>query len=95
MSNVSEIISKFDGHLVKPDLFLDDPWFEEHGNVSWNSENNIEDLINGDGHTYSECSYGEAVEMDGHVLFTLGDSCGGQGQAIFNLNNKIDPEDFA
>lgn len=91
-----EIINKFSEHLVKPDLFLDDSWFEDgYGNVSWNSENNIEDLINGDGQTYLECSYTEPVEVDGHVLFTLGDSFGGQGQVIFNLANKINPKDFA
>lgn len=91
----NEIINKFNEHLVKPDLFLDDPWFvHNNGAVSWNSENNIEDLIEGDGQTYTEESYGESVEIDGYVLFTLGDSCGGQGQVIFNLNNKIDPKDF-
>ncbi len=91
-----EIINKFNEHLVKPDLFLGDPWFvHDNGAVSWNSENNIDDLINGDGQTYTESSYEDSVEIDGHVLFTLGDSCGGQGQVIFSLNNKIDPKDFA
>lgn len=95
MTIEKEVIQKFDEHLVKPDLFLEEFWFEDkYGNVHWNGENNIDDLINGDGDTYSECSYSDSVEIDGFVLFTLGDSCGGQGQTIFKLSNKIDPKDY-
>lgn len=95
MTIEKEVTQKFDDHLVKPDLFLEEIWFEHcNGSVSWNSENSIDDLINGDGQTYCEESYADSVEIDGFVLFTLGDSCGGQGQVIFKLSNKIDPKDY-
>jgi hypothetical protein len=55
----------------------------------------MEDLMNGDGQSYSEDSYGDSVTVDGYVLFMLGDSCGGKGQVIFKLsNNTINPEDY-
>lgn len=95
MSTDKEVIQKFDDHLVKPELFLEQIWFEQkYGNVHWNGENNIDDLINGDGDTYSGDVRAGAVEVDGYVLYTLGNDCGGESQLVFKLSNKIDPKDY-
>lgn len=93
-----ELFQKFDEYLVKPELFLDDIWYQDMvgGYVHWNSQGNVEDLLNGDGETFSEDSYGDPITVDGYVLFMLSDSCGGKGQVIFKLsNNTINPEDYA
>ena len=92
MSN--EITNKFDEHLIKPDV-IEQIWFEDsHGVVSWNGENNIDDLLNGDGNTYSGEIRIEGIEIDGHVLYTLNNDCGGEEQVIFSIANKIDPKDY-
>lgn len=97
MTTDKELFQKFDEYLVKPELFLDDIWYQDtNGYVHWNSQGNMDDLMNGDGESYSEDSYGDSVTVDGYVLFMLGDSCGGKGQVIFKLsNNTINPEDYA
>lgn len=90
----NEIISKFDEHLIKPDI-IEQVWFEDnYGVVSWNGENNIDDLLNDNGDSYSGAVRIEGIEIDGHVLYTLGNDCGGEEQLIFNVNNKIDPKDY-
>lgn len=95
MTTEKEVIQKFHDHLVKPDLFLEEIWFEDkYGNVHWNGEGNIDDLVNGDGDTYSGDIRTEVVEIDGYALYTMGDDCGGEGQIIFKLSNKIDPKDY-
>lgn len=92
MSN--EITNKFDEHLIKLDI-IEQCWFEDtHGVVSWNGENNIDDLLNGDGHTYSGDVRIEGIEIAGHVLYTLGNDFGGEEQLIFSVINKIDPKEY-
>lgn len=95
MNIEKEVTQKFYEHLVKPELFLEEIWFEEkYGNVHWNGENNVDDLINGDGDTYSGEVRTDAVEIDGYVLYTLSNDCGGESQLIFKLSNKIHTKDF-
>lgn len=64
-------------------------WIESGDEVSYNTDNNTEDLLNGDGNSYSAEIYrNRYVNKDGYVLYTLRDGCGGFYQAIFSLDKK-------
>ena len=80
------------GLIDKPEDFTEYHWTidTDSGCISWNGENNLEDLFNGDGETYSECILEEPQEVDGDVILTIGGSCGGSGQVIFSLSKKVE-----
>ena len=84
---MTDVIKLFEEHIWKPEDFTELYWFEENYDVYWNEDNNITDLIDISGQTYSGYVSEETV-LDGYVLFTLSDGCGGQYQAIFDLNKK-------
>lgn len=76
------------------DDFTENLWYEGSGSVYWTNEENITDLLNGDGDTYSCEIYGRSTEREGFILYTLFDGCGNKVQSIFKLSNKIDPNDY-
>jgi len=80
------------GLVDLPEDFTEHIWcFTSSGFcVAWNSENNLEDLHNEEGMTFVEEINREGVEVDGDIIFTLSDSCGGEGQVIFSLRNKVE-----
>lgn len=79
-------------HLVMPEDLTECKWFHDtqSDSVSWTTEEDIDMLYDGEGETFSEISLEGVVEVDGYVLFTLSDSCGGSGQVIFSETNKVE-----
>jgi hypothetical protein len=87
--NALEVLKE---HLVMPEDLTECKWFHDtqSNSVSWTSEEDIDMLYDGAGETFSEASLEGVVEIDGYVLFTLSDSCGGSGQVIFLASNKVE-----
>lgn len=88
--SIENLIALFKNNIWLPEDLTDVIWYEDDNyNLCWNSEHNVEDLQNGEGMTYIECVY-EAVHVDGYVLYTLGDSCGGKFQAFFSKEKEVE-----
>jgi len=85
------ILDKFyqAGLITMPEDCTNYIWNFDGNTVSWNSENNEEHLFNGEGETYSEMNLDEPQELDGYMIVTLSDSCGGSGQCIFDLSKRV------
>lgn len=62
--------------------------------LSFNKDDDVNNLMNGDGLTYSYNVISE-VERDGFVIFTLQNDYGGESfQAIFDLSKKVDEDKY-
>ena len=55
----------------------------------WNTDNNQKDLLNRNGDTYSGEIRCGTTTYDNYIMFTLQDGCGGEFQAIFDLDKEI------
>lgn len=88
-----ELFSLFSEYITKPADLTQAIWYDNFGEITWNLENNIKDLMNYEGDTYSE-NGGGLVELNGYALYTLSDSCGGYFQAFFDLSKKLDYDKY-
>lgn len=79
------------GLVNLPEMCLDCPWTETESEVIYNKENNTEDLLGGDGETYSG-EIRNRAEFDKYVIFDLDSGCGWDYQIIFSLENKVEEE---
>lgn len=85
---MADIYKLFEDGIWKPEDLTSYIWCADNYEVSWNTDNNLEDLEESNGMTYSGEIYGEGEERDFYVILTLRDGCGGMFQAIFDLRNK-------
>ena len=90
MTNVYEL---FKDLIWVPEDFTECLWYTTGDEVYWNTENNIDDLMTGDGETFSSEVY-EETQRDGYVFYTCRDGCGGMDQSIFKLSNKVDDNKY-
>ena len=94
MKSSEDLIKMFSDYIWKPLNLTEHDWFiDSAGNISWNEESNIDDLMNEDGETYSAYIY-EQVDVDGYMLVTISDDCGGKNQAFFDKMREIDAEEY-
>ncbi len=91
---MTDIYDLFKDLWCKPGDNTDCLWYEDCGEVRWTYEENVHDLINGNGDTHSADVYGESTERNGYVFYTVFDGCGDRIQMIFKLENKINPKDY-
>lgn len=88
------LLNLFKDHINFPDDHTDICWTYTHEEVRYNTGNNVDDLMNGDGETYSgEDKLGEIV-IDNYVLYTLDSGCGYDYQAIFSVDKKVDQDKY-
>lgn len=87
---MSDIYKIFEDEIWMPDDFTNCIWYDNGEELSWNLENDIIDLENGDSATYTaeKLDGGVGVVKDPYVIYTLHDGCGNAYQAIFDLRNK-------
>lgn len=93
---MTDILNKFweAGLINKPDDLTQYFWCKtDCDQISWNGENNLEDLFNGDGETYSEAIYSEDGDVENFTIYTIGDSCGGSSQVVLDLNKRVYPDE--
>lgn len=91
---MTNLYETFKDEIWGPDDNTQFSWFEKHREVHWNDDNDLADLFEGDGETYSCEMYGSGLERDGLVLYTLHNGCGDKIQAIFDLSKKVDEDEY-
>lgn len=91
MSN--KLIKLFKEHVWMPDYYTEICWSEDVDNLTYNTDNNIDDMMNGEGHTYSGRikSY---IELDGYALLTIDSEQGWDYQAFFSADKKVDADKY-
>lgn len=85
---MTDVYELFKEEIWMPDDFTNCIWCENCGELSWNLDNSIEDLENGDGNTYSADRKVLVAEKEPYVMYIINDGCGNTYQAIFDLRNK-------
>lgn len=90
MTNIYEL---FKEEIWQPEDCTAYIWTGGYGEVSYNKDNDIDSLFNGDGDTYSGEVESE-FEKDGYIIFTLKSGCGYSYQAIFKMSNKQDEDAY-
>lgn len=87
---INPLFELFKDDIDWPDVYEDAKWCYQLGEVHYNLEGNVEDLFNGDGKTYGGEVRFDAVEREGHILYTLDSSCGYDYQVILKLENQVE-----
>lgn len=92
---MTDIYELFKEETWEPDDYTQYPWVRGSiDELSFNKENNIDELMNCDGDTYSYNITSE-FERDNFVIFTLRNDCGGESfQAIFDLSKMVDCDKY-
>lgn len=88
----AELLELFKDHIDFPEDNTKVCWYADRDQVVYNTDNNIEDLFDQNGQTYSGEIRGEPVEIDGYVFYTLDSLCGFDYQAIFSSALKVEEE---
>lgn len=92
---MTDVYKLFEDHIYLPDDFTECNWYESGCDaVYWTEEDNLDDLFNGDGETYSGEILGTPIELDGFVMFLIDNGCGDKYQAIFSLDKKQDEDAY-
>lgn len=88
ISKLKEVLDELDYPVLME--IVDCIWHQEdYVDISYNTDDNKEDLENGDGDTYSVeplCGY---VEYDGYRVFNCDNGCGETITYFFNLNKEV------
>lgn len=98
-NDVKEMLAaaKAMSRFIQPDVddlteFL---WYVEHGAIRWNTDNDEEDLANGDGYTFGVEQYGTPVETESYIIFkNCFDCCGGRVTVVFSKANMFDVDKY-
>jgi hypothetical protein len=69
-------------------------WYEKDGEVYLNSDQDLEDLLLGDGNTYSFEIKGHIYFQDDAQFFNVNDGCGETITLVLNVGNEIIVEDY-
>ena len=88
-----QLLELFEEHIDFPEDHTKVCWTEDRGTISYNKENNVEDLLDGNGETYSGEVREGPIEIDGYVMYLLDSSCGFDYQAIFSAALKAEEND--
>lgn len=89
-----QLLDLFEEHINFPEDYTKVCWQSDLDQIVYNTDNNIEDLLDQNGQTYSGIVKGEPVKIDGYVMYTLDSECGFDYQAIFSLVLKVDEDDY-
>jgi hypothetical protein len=87
VSKLKEILLEID-HPVYIDI-IDSCWYIDYFDIAWNTDDNEEDLENGDGNTYSVETKGAHSEYDGYLVVNADTGCGETVTYFFNLEREV------
>ena len=89
IKKLQEILDEFDYPVLME--IVDYSWTrcDDNGYFSWNSSDNLEDLENVDGDTYSVETFEGFSEYDGYVVVNAHDGCGQTITYFFNKEKEI------
>lgn len=90
----NEILTMFmQADLVTlPDIHAKAPWCENDGELVYNTEENEEDLIDGNGETYGGTIKSKDILGD-YVIFEVDSGCGWDYQVILAVANEVEGGD--
>lgn len=88
-----QLLEIFEEHIDFPEDNTKVCWCVSYDSVMYNTDNNVEDLLDRNGETYSGIIKGEPIELGGYVMYTLDSECGFDYQAIFSLALKVDEDE--
>lgn len=91
MINFIELLNELNNHHLTMMEYQDSVWsFHSCDNsVSWNTENNKEDMENGDGETYGGEVFDGITKIGGYTLMNVDNGCGERVTMIFNNDKEI------
>lgn len=70
-------------------------WLETEYDITWNTEDNLIDLYNGEEETYSgEILCGASLEWEGYKVVNLDTGCGAQVTYLFPLDKEIKSDEL-
>jgi len=84
--------------LFKDEVHLPDdntclPWYiDNYDVIYYNRDNNIRDLVNGEGHTYSGLVK-HRIDRQGFMIVLIDSEQGWDYQAFFNLAYEVNPDE--
>lgn len=87
-----QLLEVFEEHIYFPEDYTKVCCPVDGSEISYNKDNNVENLFDGNGETYSGYIKEGPVEIDGYVMYLLDSSCGFDYQAIFSLALKVEEE---
>lgn len=68
---------------------VDCVWSRDEFEYSWNTDNDADDLENGDGNSYSVEVRGGIGEYDGYLVLNADTGCGETVTYLFNLEKEV------
>jgi hypothetical protein len=90
----TNIYELFKDHIELPADYTECLWYVRYDQVTWTEGDELSDLFNGDGDTYS-CEVKEmGKEIGGYIIYTLRDGWGGEYQAIFKMSKEQDEDKY-
>ena len=84
---MTDIYKLFEEEIWKPEDYTRFYWYEEPWMIGWSDESGPPDEWE---ESYSTERVRHVTERGGYRIVTLDDGCGGQYQAIFDLNKKLE-----
>lgn len=84
---LKEILEEID-HPVLIEI-VDCIWSGGEFEYSWNTDDDVDDLENGDGDTYSVEVRGGVSEYDGYLVINADTGCGETVTYLFNLEKEV------
>lgn len=87
VKSLKEILQNID-HPVYVEV-IDSYWTENGFEIHWNTDDDEDDLENGDGNTYSVESIGAQSEYDGYRVVNDDTGCGETVTYFFNLEKEV------
>lgn len=92
--DIVELVTLFKDDVEVPDNYTDCCWYKDSGSIIVNEDDDVNELMQGDGDTYHFDVYGSPIEKDGILLYKLYNCCGEKFQAFFSLDKKVDADKY-
>lgn len=88
ISKLKEILNEIDYPVLME--IVDCMWTRMDGcGIYWNTDNNIDDLEEGDNNTYSTEDFEGELEFDGYLVVNGNNGCGQTITYFFNLSKEV------
>ena len=88
IKKLQEILDEIDYPVLME--IVDNIWLrDDYSSFCWNTDDNLDDLENGDGNTYSVETFEGFSEYDGYVVVNAHNGCGQTITYFFNKEKEI------
>lgn len=87
ISKLKEILDQIDYPVLME--IIDTCWNLDHFEIHWNTDDDEDDLENGDGNTYSVELFEATEEYDGYLVANGNNGCGQTITYFFNLSKEV------